>query len=1053
MTPTVDGPDERDQNADRLALSKRGLWMTFGRELSPKYTRPKKAESGTESGPKWNDPDLGQPNAWRVAGYYDFLKIKEINALDDLHDDRNVWQQPHRGRISEESLYPSWMSSSDLVLISFKNEAVDRNFCVALTCPEYENPAASPMLAMIRITLSPALLQAHGKALSAIANTIELLQRASKDVYGSPATVAGAQVRYFTSLGGPDVVAVALPKTPAELRSIHRLACLVRHLSMASVVKGEWCTDYNDEHYPGHACVLVEPVMAFSEHALERFSKPDFRQAEKDLQLALTYHLRLDCGHGEMVADHIRQVVSSSDEHPPSESLKFRVNWTRHALEGEFEHLSDLVRVWDALWFSGKGEGSPKDPKHDWRERNLSDSITSLAFPADRCDACPFVAEKCKRDECHEKRVWRLTEEVDQELGLIRENLLTFSHKYLGRLQCDELMGIFVSFCSALYRPELLGAVLDVYPFMMQLGRALKHEHWQTYLAHADPDKGPFASEDFDSDQAERDWNRFNETVQDLLEKLKRAVRNRVEHRSTQGDPPLTHILSHGACKLINAYSVVFWLAAELFRQHSTEYDLAGDGGPEIGNPAHFAALVSAGTRGRIECEELFADFRRSVEKEEEKRNGKWKLLSQIPLNDWSSRLLLLDISGPLLLRPELCFACCLHEMAELSEWIHLPQTEPVRRAINLWILQTIADELNQATVSLSFKEEESEITDEQREKARRQLMKRYSLPFARLCAMTFPTQNLAVGEKNRSTDRVEEYCGRARSTLFVSDMISSIEKGTAEMLSGTDPRGKHIWDALRQMDGVPPVAEHGEDVLQNDSFNAAVDTLIEFVPEVIADVGMWCALDHILGKGCYRDQSERIEDLNRVFMALMQTTAECQHPGQRPVSLYNAILLRWVIQAAALTPEDERETGWQDGIKECIKDAGNSRGSANTTLLKEEEIQGIFDAAVETLPMFGPSGLVDNLAELPSYASGPPEESLNHSMFPSEDKLADAVRELLESFRLAWKEGRNDARPPAQDGSKIMDFVFSLWAASTEFGCSSALEKILVQAEDESEE
>lgn len=1048
MTTITDGPEERDKDANRLALSKRGLRMTFGRELSPKYTRPSEAEQDAGAVPKWNCPELDQPNTWRVTGYYDFLRVTEINALDELLRDCSVWQQTHGGQDSEESLYPSWISSSDLVLISLKSDPLDDAFCAALTDPRDECSANRSMLAMIRITLSPAVLQADGEALLAIANTIKLLKEASQGTCGGADFCARAEMRYFTSLGGPDVVVVALPQNPAELRSLHQLACLARHLSMKSIANGEWHMNYDDKDYPGHASVLVEPVFAFSERAREHFSLKAFQEAEEKLRLALTYQLRLDCGHGEMVANHIRQVVPSLKR--ASNAVEFRVNWTRHALEGEFEHLSDLVSVWDTLWFSGKGNGKAGSQQYDWRERNLSDSITSLAFPADGCDLCPLADKQCKRGDCHDNRAWALTEEVDAELNTIRDNLLQFSRTYLGKLQCDELMGVFVSFCSAVYRPELLGAVRDIYPFMMQLARAAKHQHWETHLTHAARSR---AWEDLDSNQAELDWIRFNKAMQDLLARLNRAVRNRVEHRSMQGDPPLTHILSHGACKLINAYSVVFWLAAELFRQHSRRRYPAEEGsqssqdaGPVIGNPAHFAALVTAGTSGRIECEELFDDFRRSVERAEQQQNGDRKLLSQISPNGWSSRLLLLDISGPLLLRPELCFACCLHEMAELSEWIHLPETKPARRALNLWILMTIADELNQATVSLSFRKEESEITDREREQVRARLMEDYSLPFVRLCTVAFPAENMAVREADGLIDRVDEYCGRADSTVFVHDLLRSIEKGTAEMMSGSTPEGEGIWRALREMhDGVPPVAKYAEEVLQNNGFNAALDTLTEFAPEVIADVGMWCALDHILGRGRCRDQEERIEDLNRVFTALIQTTAECQHPRQRPVSLYEMIVLRWLIQAAALTRNSDRPTEWQQTIIQCVKDAGDSPGLERQILLAEEEIQGIFDAATRTLPVFGPLGLVANLAELPAYIQGSSEGRLNGTMFPSEDNLAPPVRELLDSFRAAWREGREGARPGEQNGSKIMDFVFSLWAASSRFGCNSVLEKMLV--------
>jgi len=82
MNTMINGADAADENANRVGFSKDGFWMTFGRELSPKYTRYEESKSGAGGAPKWNRPDLDQPNAWRVVGYYDFLRIKKINALD-----------------------------------------------------------------------------------------------------------------------------------------------------------------------------------------------------------------------------------------------------------------------------------------------------------------------------------------------------------------------------------------------------------------------------------------------------------------------------------------------------------------------------------------------------------------------------------------------------------------------------------------------------------------------------------------------------------------------------------------------------------------------------------------------------------------------------------------------------------------------------------------------------------------------------------------------------------------------------------------------------------
>jgi len=49
---------------------------------------------------------------------------------------------------------------------------------------------------------------------------------------------------------------------------------------------------------------------------------------------------------------------------------------------------------------------------------------------------------------------------------------------------------------------------------------------------------------------------------------------------------------------------------------------------------------------------------------------------------------------------------------------------------------------------------------------------------------------------------------------------------------------------------------------------------------EIIVDIGMWCALDHILGEGSVRSQADRRLDLHRVFKSLLQAAAESNAPA-----------------------------------------------------------------------------------------------------------------------------------------------------------------------------
>jgi hypothetical protein len=152
-----------------------------------------------------------------------------------------------------------------------------------------------------------------------------------------------------------------------------------------------------------------------------------------------------------------------------------------------------------------------------------------------------------------------------------------------------------------------------------------------------------------------------------------------MEYRSVDTNPFLPSALEHGACKLVSAYTVVIWLCYEFFRR------TAGSTADDHCDSDNFAACLCAGFEGKVLCQEVFRDFRQFVEYKADGRR-----LSEIAPNGWTARPWLLEISGKSLLRPEVCIVHCMHEVAELSEWILTDRCLNLRFYLNKWILKEV---------------------------------------------------------------------------------------------------------------------------------------------------------------------------------------------------------------------------------------------------------------------------------------------------------------------------------------------------------------------------
>lgn len=146
-----------------------GLRLTFSRDLAQKYTRywdlTKEEEEKQTSRPPPTEPE----NTWQVTGYFDFLQVSEFKRLDDL-----------KKVLPEVEKLVSWRSFRDLVLVPFADQPVPKDFTKRLTSPAKDASERNLLLAVIEMTLSPALFEFEPKSptrtFEAIRHTIGVLE-------------------------------------------------------------------------------------------------------------------------------------------------------------------------------------------------------------------------------------------------------------------------------------------------------------------------------------------------------------------------------------------------------------------------------------------------------------------------------------------------------------------------------------------------------------------------------------------------------------------------------------------------------------------------------------------------------------------------------------------------------------------------------------------------------------------------------------------------------------------------------------------------------------
>lgn len=950
------------------------LRVTLQRDLSQKYH--KYEQEAPSVADRYESLPQFDKDGWDVAGPFDFMKALPLESFVDIGKPKN----------SKEVL--SWQTEKDLVLLPF-TDSVLPDWTEHLCKPTPENS----MAVLWKITLSPA---AHEITIDY--RSIPAVLQSTRDLANSLlGELPFNEWGIFRCLGGPDLVILFMPKNPIDLQSIHSAMQEVKSLPLVAIRdqmdKATLTQADNDRMLPGHALVRLEPTFCFQQAALHEYSSELFRTQEKATGLRLISRLRVDCGHEDSVVrdlratcerhnvsrhgvrcqpiafDPIRDALNEAiNEEMAPDALVTRIKnlldedesasketWNEYTIEVSIGSIADFVNIWKDCYY-----------KRTWRNANLLSSETALCFhnsgeTANDCDAA-----------------WQINSNIHSLLDGIGNSIRRYSASYLSDTQREELIHVYNSFRSCSFRMELLTTARDLFPFFKQLGAALSQGEWHNYL-------NPTAVEEERRSPIWRDEH--TETVAALGLGIHRAVRNRIEQRSMLADPPLAHTLQYGASKLISAYSGVFWLCSELFRSPNRRVD-------------PFAGCVVAGGSGYIQCRELFTSFRTEYEAKKQQQLSENKTDGS-----WNSRLLLLDISGETLFEPESCFVHCLHEMAEVSEWIELPETMGVRHIVNTWIVSELGSNLYGVLVT-DFDMPEDDAVN------------RYCADFCAFCIAAKIAGNTGTSRPS-APDDVKTAIGDWIWNPTPESFIDFATDAVREIGARPGTLNEAAACASEKNAKLPADHELVFQALASPEFQATLDRIKALAVEVVADTGMWAALDsirmHVSGS---RTPAARFKDLARIYTGMLRLS---ESPTGQPNALQSkreSILRRWSIQVASLNSKAHPVKSIEIAIAEA--DIGINANEAQVLVADACAFPLTCDATAN-------NSLPGGLRELACYGG---EHEAGSLITPDAATYNEADGDLVSLILEAWDEKNQETL-----SRKRIELAMTLWARALFLG------------------
>lgn len=227
-----------------------------------------------------------------------------------------------------------------------------------------------------------------------------------------------------------------------------------------------------------------------------------------------------------------------------------------------------------------------------------------------------------------------------------------WTRKILSKSQFDELSNLVQSAVQGLSRNDKQIYLIDLLPFLQGI---------PTYIESV--------FEEGKSTIKERE--RFLKSLDNAIDLLTRAVRNRIDELSSFRDPMAPTNRTLVAPKLMSAYSTCASYAWALMRESSVHT-----------YPIRACAFV--GSSGKVNVHRPLVESHNDL-----LAKGYVKL----------PKLLFYELSGPMLFRPEIVFINTIHEIAEESKWLDF-ESNPFGPGLKDFMLRNVLSQINSAFVS-----------------------------------------------------------------------------------------------------------------------------------------------------------------------------------------------------------------------------------------------------------------------------------------------------------------------------------------------------------------
>ncbi len=922
-----------------------GLHLSFRRDLSPKFeNRTKLADEMKE--------------AWWVLGSYDALLITPIESLEQVDLLSFFGQELELGAVSEITFFPlSFDSAADADLTldpstidsDFVDKIVTRRLRAAAERSVDQGPptrveklteSKPRFLCTITFTISPALVQ-FSNLPSDLLHRILLLAKELR----TRAHLNGIhELEIGRSLGTCDLLVLFSTDSIDALVQFNKFYEQVRGLHIADVIQQS-----HDKSFPidAHAFASAEATLTING---KRVSELITESSESSIHFALKG--RVDCGHENAVCERFRTSLSTTPE----------LGWgsySIHAVIKDFAALSRVMKdsLFDIGWreaniidtethpiFTSPGPSSADSLKGSLSARHAANNSGGQmkSIPDSMPRSLPETTGSTQRDQL-DRVPWILEEEPQKILRELGEALERITTNLFPQAVRGEAAELHRAISAALHRHEFLSPVRDLLPFLKRLTEVLQHqEFWDHNVATS-----PSATCQIDSKSFEIRLDKMMIDFRKTLHHLDRALRNRIDCRRPQPDPQLPTTLERGLSSLMSGYSAALSVCRELFLSPTSEH------APGAGCAATFEACVAAGTKGKITVAQVFG------------RSDKQLLGGTPQANNQAaaqpSALWLADVSGLQILRPELCFVACLHEVAELTDWLGNRQ-HPGRDTLRKELIHAIAE-----SVAVGWIDKAVTLDGRFTQPSHEAKLRTVSWVVSLLIASSRNIER-SPGQSDSDfcllvTAAARDYPGSP--TAFLDALIEQLDRDRVEILELYERDGQAMNKSRLPSDsGI--VAETTDWVklglLGNAWFNDIVNRRI-MISEIMADTGMWCAFQSTMRR--FQQPSGIVEsansvpaadcsNLDRIYRQLMEAYLASVGLNTISDSQIELLMIRWTTQAVAL------ELGLRDNT--YIRDS--VRTAKDGLFAVDEVISTVTCRITELISSVAPADLVQRITK-----------------------------------------------------------------------------------------